>query len=45
MAHPLAGEAQRLRPDVVSEGDRRELYQRNAPAVESGLYVVPKVIE
>ena len=45
MAHPLAGEAQRLRPDAVSETDHRELYQRNAPAVEAGLYVVPKVIE
>jgi aspartyl-tRNA(Asn)/glutamyl-tRNA(Gln) amidotransferase subunit C len=45
MAHPLAGLAQRLRADEVSEHDRRELYQRNAPQVEAGLYLVPKVIE
>lgn len=45
MAHPLPGEAQRLRPDVVSETNHRDLYQANAPRVEAGLYVVPKVIE
>jgi aspartyl-tRNA(Asn)/glutamyl-tRNA(Gln) amidotransferase subunit C len=45
MAHPLPGLAQRLRPDEVAETDHRELYQRNAPRVEAGLYVVPKVIE
>ncbi|HEV3011555.1 MAG TPA: Asp-tRNA(Asn)/Glu-tRNA(Gln) amidotransferase subunit GatC [Burkholderiales bacterium] len=36
---------QRLRDDVVTESDRRELYQSVAPAVEGGLYLVPKVIE
>ena len=36
---------QRLREDVVSETDQRELFQSNAPAVENGLYLVPKVIE
>lgn len=45
MAHPLAGQVQRLRADEVSSGNERELYQRNAPQVEAGLYVVPKVIE
>ncbi|MFO7306377.1 MAG: Asp-tRNA(Asn)/Glu-tRNA(Gln) amidotransferase subunit GatC [Gammaproteobacteria bacterium] len=45
MAHPLADQVQRLRDDVVTEEDRREKYQRNAPAVEAGLYLVPKVIE
>jgi aspartyl-tRNA(Asn)/glutamyl-tRNA(Gln) amidotransferase subunit C len=45
MAHPLAGQTQRLRADVVSQGNSRELYQRNAPQVEAGLYLVPKVIE
>jgi aspartyl-tRNA(Asn)/glutamyl-tRNA(Gln) amidotransferase subunit C len=45
MAHPLEGEAQRLRPDAVTEQDRHERYQSNAPAVASALYVVPKVIE
>jgi Asp-tRNA(Asn)/Glu-tRNA(Gln) amidotransferase C subunit len=29
----------------ISSGNSRELYQRNAPAVEAGLYLVPKVIE
>ena len=45
MAHPLPGLAQRLRADEVSETDRRDDYQRNAPQVEAGLYLVPKVIE
>ena len=45
MAHPLQGQSQRLRPDEVTETDRHELYQRNAPRVEAGLYLVPKVIE
>ena len=44
MAHPLDA-VQRLRPDEVTEPDRRELYQSVAPAVERGLYLVPKVIE
>jgi aspartyl-tRNA(Asn)/glutamyl-tRNA(Gln) amidotransferase subunit C len=45
MAHPLDGQRQRLRPDVVCETDHHEKYQRNAPNVQSGLYVVPRVIE
>jgi aspartyl-tRNA(Asn)/glutamyl-tRNA(Gln) amidotransferase subunit C len=45
MAHPLDGQHQRLRPDVVSEADHRERYQTNAPSVQAGLYVVPRVIE
>jgi aspartyl-tRNA(Asn)/glutamyl-tRNA(Gln) amidotransferase subunit C len=44
MAHPLDAR-QRLRPDAVTEQDQRELYQSVAPAVEGGLYSVPKVIE
>lgn len=44
MAHPL-DRPQRLRADCVTEVDRRELYQRNAPLVERDLYLVPKVIE
>lgn len=36
---------QRLRDDVVTETDQRALFQSNAPAVENGLYLVPKVIE
>lgn len=34
----------RLRDDVVTETDQRTLNQRSAPAVEDGLYLVPKVI-
>ncbi|MBP5986055.1 MAG: Asp-tRNA(Asn)/Glu-tRNA(Gln) amidotransferase subunit GatC [Azonexus sp.] len=37
--------SQRLRDDVVSEGDRRAAYQAVAPETEAGLYLVPKVIE
>lgn len=44
MAHPL-DLPQRLRPDEVSEEDLREKFQAIAPAVENGLYLVPKVIE
>lgn len=36
---------QRLRADVVTETDRRTVFQAVAPAVEAGLYLVPKVIE
>jgi len=35
----------RLRPDAVSETDRRADYQAVAPQTEAGLYLVPKVIE
>jgi aspartyl-tRNA(Asn)/glutamyl-tRNA(Gln) amidotransferase subunit C len=45
MAHPLDGQHQRMRADVVSERDHHEQYQQNAPAVIAGLYVVPRVIE
>ena len=45
MAHPLDGQHQRMRADVVSYSDTHEKYQLNAPAVSSGLYVVPRVIE
>jgi aspartyl-tRNA(Asn)/glutamyl-tRNA(Gln) amidotransferase subunit C len=44
MAHPL-DMAQRLRPDEVTEQNHREAYQANAPAVENGLFLVPRVIE
>ncbi|MCA1938452.1 MAG: aspartyl/glutamyl-tRNA amidotransferase subunit C, partial [Dechloromonas sp.] len=37
--------SQRLRPDAVSEADRRAAYQAVAPETEAGLYLVPKVIE
>lgn len=35
----------RLREDRVTESNQRELNQRSAPAVEDGLFLVPKVIE
>ncbi|WP_448217894.1 Asp-tRNA(Asn)/Glu-tRNA(Gln) amidotransferase subunit GatC [Endozoicomonas sp. 2B-B] len=44
MAHPL-GAIQRLREDVVSEENNREQLQSCAPAIEDGLFLVPKVIE
>ncbi|MHB1360471.1 MAG: Asp-tRNA(Asn)/Glu-tRNA(Gln) amidotransferase subunit GatC [Rhodocyclaceae bacterium] len=36
---------QRLRPDVVTETDRRDAFQAIAPETEAGLYLVPRVIE
>jgi aspartyl-tRNA(Asn)/glutamyl-tRNA(Gln) amidotransferase subunit C len=44
MAHAL-DLVQRLRADEVRETDQRALHQSIAPAVEEGLYLVPKVIE
>lgn len=44
MANPLDA-VQRLRPDVVTDEDQRELFQSIAPATENGLYLVPRVIE
>jgi aspartyl-tRNA(Asn)/glutamyl-tRNA(Gln) amidotransferase subunit C len=45
MAHPLVGQSQRLRPDAVTDIDQHDKYQANAPSVQAGLYVVPRVIE
>lgn len=44
LAHPM-DQAQRLREDVVTETDQRERFQKIAPRVEAGLYLVPRVIE
>lgn len=44
MTNPLDA-VQRLRPDAVTEGNQREALQAIAPAVENGLYLVPRVIE
>jgi len=44
LAHPLEA-SQRLRVDQVTETNHREAYQAIAPAVENGLYLVPKVID
>ncbi|MES2977436.1 MAG: Asp-tRNA(Asn)/Glu-tRNA(Gln) amidotransferase subunit GatC [Pseudomonadota bacterium] len=48
LAHPAAviGDvALRLREDIVTEANQRDASQRSAPAVERGLFLVPKVIE
>ena len=44
MAHPLDA-VQRLRADTVTEVNERERFQAIAPAIENGLYLVPKVID
>lgn len=44
MAHPL-NMTQRLRADEVTEPNARDDYQANAPAIEEGYYLVPKVID
>ncbi|OPX54960.1 aspartyl/glutamyl-tRNA(Asn/Gln) amidotransferase subunit C [Oceanospirillum multiglobuliferum] len=44
LAHPLDA-TQRLRHDEVTETNQREHFQKNAPAIEAGLFLVPKVIE
>jgi len=48
LAHPVAAfqeVALRLREDIASEPNQREANQQSAPAVERGLFLVPKVIE
>jgi aspartyl-tRNA(Asn)/glutamyl-tRNA(Gln) amidotransferase subunit C len=48
MAHPVAAIQDitlRLRTDLASEPNQRDLNQKSAPAVERGLFLVPKVIE
>jgi aspartyl-tRNA(Asn)/glutamyl-tRNA(Gln) amidotransferase subunit C len=51
MSHALEGQReaaearQRLRPDGVTAADSRDAFQAIAPAVEAGLYLVPKVLE
>ena len=48
LAHPVAAfqDVQlRLRDDLASEPNQREANQQSAPAVERGLFLVPKVIE
>jgi aspartyl-tRNA(Asn)/glutamyl-tRNA(Gln) amidotransferase subunit C len=44
IAHPLDLTA-RLRPDEVTETNQRDKFQQNAPVIEAGCYLVPKVIE
>jgi aspartyl-tRNA(Asn)/glutamyl-tRNA(Gln) amidotransferase subunit C len=48
LAHPIETIQQvalRLREDVACEANQREANQRSAPAVDRGLFLVPKVIE
>lgn len=49
LSHPIAAYfddlSLRLREDVITETDHHSEYQKSAPAVENGLYLVPKVIE
>jgi aspartyl-tRNA(Asn)/glutamyl-tRNA(Gln) amidotransferase subunit C len=50
MAHPLNALPGthielRLRPDAATEPNQRDANQQSAPAVERGLFLVPKVIE
>ena len=44
MAHVL-DLGQRVRPDIVTESNRREDFLAIAPQTEAGLFIVPKVIE
>ncbi len=48
LPHPVAAIQNvqlRLADDVASETNQREANQQSAPAVERGLYLVPRVIE
>lgn len=49
LSHPIAALmpdlSLRLRPDEVTEHNRREDYQQSAPATQDGLYLVPRVVE
>lgn len=44
VSNPLDA-VQQFRSDAVTESDQRERYQSMAPAVEDGLYLVPRVVE
>ena len=44
MAHPLHMQ-QRLRADMVTEENRRDILQADAPATDEGCFLVPRVIE
>jgi aspartyl-tRNA(Asn)/glutamyl-tRNA(Gln) amidotransferase subunit C len=44
LAHPIHTSAP-MREDVVTEKNQRALLQENAPAIEAGLYLVPKFVE
>lgn len=45
MAHPLGNYPQRFREDIITEPNQREKFQKIAPQIIEGLYIVPQVIE
>ena len=45
MSHPLDGQQQRFREDKITEQNQRDRFQKIAPEVIEGLYIVPQVIE
>jgi aspartyl-tRNA(Asn)/glutamyl-tRNA(Gln) amidotransferase subunit C len=45
MSHPLDNQQQRVREDKITEHNQREHFQKIAPDVIEGLYIVPQVIE
>lgn len=48
LSHPVSAIEDivlRLRDDAATEPNQREANQKSAPAVENGLFLVPKVIE
>ena len=48
LAHPveiMGDVALRLRDDIASEPNQREANMQNAPALDAGLFLVPRVIE
>ncbi|OGT59303.1 MAG: asparaginyl/glutamyl-tRNA amidotransferase subunit C [Gammaproteobacteria bacterium RIFCSPHIGHO2_12_FULL_42_10] len=44
LSHSVSA-TQPLREDIITEKDQRDLFQKNAPQVEAGLYIVPKFVE
>ena len=44
LAHPLDS-VQRLREDKITETNQRDEFQKIAPEIDKGLFLVPKVIE
>ncbi len=44
LAHPLEIDTQ-LRPDAVTEENQRDDFQKIAPAITDGHYLVPKFVE
>lgn len=49
LSHPIAALmpdlSLRLREDLVTEPNLRDVYQKPAPATQDGLYLVPRVVE